>query len=177
MSEQPARLEIEVELETRVFQYSIALEFPAGFKEMRVLDERLEVDGSTVYSRELAQVRLGRTKRETEFRIDWHLAALPIIQEQSESDPLFIFQKWLSHMLILRPAPGLINGDSQAETLQPNIQVTDVGDWFSGVLALAPGAYTHLDNYLKQVMPDFKDINPPQRNLWVNSGSGNRPRL
>lgn len=64
-------------------------------------------------------------------------------------------------MLVLRPAPGLIEGDSKEETLQPNIQVTDFGAWFSGLLAYAPAAYTRIDQYLKQMMPDLKDIKNP----------------
>ena len=91
--------------------------------------------------------------------------ALPIIQQQSTNDPLFVFKQWLARMLILRPMPSLIPGDSKEETLQPNPQVTDFGAWFSGLLAYAPSAYTKIDEYLKQVMPDLKDIkNPVSRN-------------
>ena len=57
--------------------------------------------------------------------------------------------------------PSLISGDSKEETLQPNLQVTDFGAWFSGLLAYAPSAYTKIDEYLKQVMPDLKDIKNP----------------
>ena len=95
------------------------------------------------------------------FRIDWHLVALPIVQEQSRKDPLFIFKQWLARMLILRPIPRLILGDSNQETLQPNPQVTDFGAWFSGLLAYAPAAYSKIDGYLKQLMPDLKDIKNP----------------
>jgi predicted ATPase len=45
--------------------------------------------------------------------------------------------------------------------LEPNPQVTNFGAWFSGLLALAPSAYTKIDEYLKQVMPDLKDIKNP----------------
>jgi ATPase subunit of ABC transporter with duplicated ATPase domains len=64
-------------------------------------------------------------------------------------------------MLILRPIPSLIAGDSRAETLEPNLQVTDFAAWFSGLLAFAPSAYAEIDSYLKQVMPDLKDIKNP----------------
>jgi predicted ATPase len=64
-------------------------------------------------------------------------------------------------MLILRPIPSLILGHSEQETLQPNLQVTDFGAWFSGLLAYAPSAYTKIDEYLRQVMPDLKDIKNP----------------
>ena len=100
-------------------------------------------------------------EKEAKFLIDWHLVALPIIQQQSAKDPLFVFKQWLARMLILRPMPSLIRGDSEQETLEPNPQVTDFGAWFSGLLAYAPSAYTKIDEYLKQVMPDLKDIKNP----------------
>jgi len=68
-------------------------------------------------------------------------------------------------MLVLRPIPSLIAGDSQEETLEPNLQVTDFGAWFSGILAHSPAAYAKIDEYLKQVMPDLQEIkNPPTGN-------------
>lgn len=111
----------------------------------------------------MANVHLARTnqEKEAEFRIDWHLVALPIVQEQSTSDPLSIFKRWLSRMLVLRPAPSLIMGDSKEETLQPDPQVTNFAAWFSGLIADAPAAYSDIDTYLKAVMPDLKDIKNP----------------
>ena len=64
-------------------------------------------------------------------------------------------------MLIIRPVPSLIKGDSDKETLQPNPPVTNFAEWFSGLLAHAPAAYARIDEYLKQVMPDLKDIKNP----------------
>ena len=159
----PVRFEIEVELEGGIYLFALALELPKGFKELRVREEKLTVGGKPVYSRESAEVHLARSgsDKEADFRIDWHLVALPIIQEQSTTDPLFIFKQWLARMLILSPAPDLISGDSSDETVQPNTQVTDFGAWFSGLLAYAPAAYGKIDDYLKQVMPDLKDIKNP----------------
>jgi predicted ATPase len=182
----PMRFEIEVKLEAETYGYAIAFEFPEGFKELRVLEEKLAVGGKPIYTRQLAHVNLAKTgqEKEAKFLIDWHLVALPIVQQQSTKDPLFVFRQWLARMLILRPVPSLILGGSAQETLQPNPQVTDFGAWFSGLLAYAPSAYTKIDNYLKQVMPDLKDIkNPPvgrdSRNLIVqfsnDHGSLNLP--
>lgn len=159
----PIRFEIEVELAAIIYGYTIAFEFPDAFKELRVFEEKLTVNGRPVYTRALAQVHLTKAGQETEaaFRIDWHLVALPIIQEKSDSDPIFIFKQWLARMLIFRPMPSAIRGDSDQETLQPNTQVTDFGAWFAGLLAYAPSAYTKVDEYLRQVMPDLKDIKNP----------------
>ena len=124
----PIRFEIEVELTGRVYGYNLAFELPKEFREPRVLEEKLTVGGRPVYTREVAQVHLARTNRDTEanFQIDWHLVALPIIQQQSPTDPLLAFKQWLARILILRPVPTLISGESKEETLQPNIGVTDL---------------------------------------------------
>lgn len=177
----PMRLEISVDLDATIYEYIIAFEFPKGFKELRVLEESLKVDGRPIYNRELAQVHLVKTglNKGAHFLIDWHLVALPIVQERSDQDPLYIFKQWVAHMLILRPIPSLILGDSKSETLQPNPQVTDFGAWFSGLLADAPSAYTEIASYLKQVMPDLTDIKNPivgtdSRSLNVQFSNGYR---
>ena len=99
----PMRFEIEVELEDRIYEYVIAFEFPDGFKELRILEEKLSVNRHPLYTRKGAQVHLAKAaqgqEKEASFRIDWHLVALPIVQEQSAMDPLFIFKHWLARML------------------------------------------------------------------------------
>jgi len=116
-----------------------------------------------MYSRDLAQVSL--TRRATEpaaaFRVDWHLIALPIIQEQSEDDPFFVFKRWLAHSLILAPIPSQISGESSGETFEPDRAVSNLGEWFAGLLAHSPAAYATIDKYLKEVIPDFSDIKNP----------------
>jgi len=161
----PMRFEIEVELKGNVYGYIIAFEFPEGFKELRVFEERLTVDGKPIYEREIAQMHLAKmgSEKEANFLIDWHLVALPIVQLPSKNDPLFVFREWLARMLILRPVPSLIRGDSQEPTRQPNLYLTDFAAWFRGLLDYAPSAYTKIDGYLKQMMPDLKDI----KNLQV----------
>jgi predicted ATPase len=159
----PMRFEIEVNLGAVTYEYFIAFDLPRGFKELRVLEEGLAADGKPVFIREAAQVHLAKAgvEQEAKFRIDWHLAALPIVQERSKEDPLFIFKQWLARLVILRPIPSLIKGASDQETLLPNIQGTDFGAWFSGLVAFAPAAYGKIDHYLKQVMPDLQDIKNP----------------
>ncbi len=161
----PMRFEIEAELEGKIYEYVIAFEFPEGFKELRVLEEKFAVNGKPVYTRDGALVHLSMAaqgqEKDVSFRIDWHMVALPIVQERSSKDPLFVFKHWLARMLILRPIPALIVVDSGEETLEPNPQVTDFGAWFSGVMAYAPAAYSKIDEYLKQVVSDLKEIRNP----------------
>lgn len=159
----PVRFEIEVELDKELYGYSIAFEYPPSFRELRVFDEKLTVNGEIVYSRDSDRVHLRKEgkEKEAEFFIDWHLVALPIIQRQSIDDPVLLFRQWMSRMLILRPMPSLILGHSQEETLQPDPKVTDIGDWFAGLIAHAPSSYSRVSEYVKQVMPDLDEITNP----------------
>jgi predicted ATPase len=161
----PMRFELEVQLNGQIYSYTLVFELPKGFKELRVQEEGLKVDGDPVYTRELAQVHLVRPGevQGPSFRIDWHLVALPIIQQDSQGDPLFVFKQWLGRMLVLRPVPTGMHGTSEHENevLQPSPFVSNYGSWFSGLLAHSPSVYSKIDAYLKQVMPDLKDIQNP----------------
>lgn len=156
----PIRLEIEVLLEEKLYKYVLALELPEKFKELRVFEEQLLVAGNPIYSRKEAQVTLysSSQNRESQFLVDWHLVALPVIQEQSETDPLHTFKNWLAHIIILAPIPTLMTGDSHGETLQPKRDGANIGEWFSGLLGRYPAAYRDVDKYLREVMPDFQDF-------------------
>lgn len=165
----PMRFELEVELQKETYGYALAFELPEKFKEPRVLEEKLTVDGKAVYTREVAQVHLAKWDQDkiADFVIDWHLVALPIIQLFSPDDPISVFKQWLAQMLILRPIPSLIRGDSDEGTLEPNREVTNFGAWFTGLLTQEPAAYATVYGYLREVMPDLKGI----QNLAVGADS------
>ncbi len=151
-------------LDDRVFTYVLALELPEKFKELRVSEEQLTVAGNPVYSRKEAQVTLhiSPENREAQFLVDWHLVALPVIQEQSETDPLRLFKTWLAHTIILAPIPSLMTGDSKGGTLEPNRDCSNFADWSLGLLSRYFAAYTPVEQHLREVMPDLKDfLNEP----------------
>lgn len=154
----PMRFEIDVILQTQLYKYVLALELPEGFRELRVLEEKLLVSDQPVYTRNAAQVNLTRSNREAQFLVDWHLVALPLIQENSPTDPLHILRTWLAQMIILAPIPILMTGDSNGETLEPKAEGSNFGSWFSGVLSRYPAAYKEIDQYLQGVMPDLSDV-------------------
>lgn len=85
-------------------------------------------------TRERAQVRLNRLERgqDARFLIDWRLTGLPLIQEQSETDPLHVFRTWLARMLILAPILTLIDGISEGDTLLPNRDCSNLGGVVDG---------------------------------------------
>jgi predicted ATPase len=159
-SDVPIRFEVEVLLNEKLYKYTLALELPENFRELRIFEEQLSISGNPIYSRKEAQVTLHNSPRnpEAQFLVDWHLIALPVIQEQSETDPLRIFKTWLARMIILAPIPSLMTGDSNGETLEPKRDGSNFGEWFSGLLSRYPASYTQADRYLREVMPDIQDF-------------------
>lgn len=157
----PMRLELEVLLAGQRFQYSLALELPANFKELRVLEERLTCEGQPVYVREQAQVSLRKTldtANDARFLVDWHVVALPLIQALSESDPVYTFKTWLAQIVVITPVPQLMLGESGEESIWPVANASNTVDWLAGLLGQYPAAYTDIDAYLKDVMPDLRDF-------------------
>ena len=159
----PIRLEIEAQLAEKTYAYTLALELPPGFKELRVVEESLTVDQQVRFKREVAELRFPRESQRSEgtMSVDWHLVGLTVLQARSEQDPVHIFQQWLARMLILSPIPSLIDGDSSGETLNPNQEVTNLGDWWTGLLNHSPSAYTRIDAHLRALLPDLKDVKNP----------------
>lgn len=162
--EVPMRFEIEARIGEANYRYAIVLELPPRFRELRVSEESLSLDGREILSRDGAQVRLSRSGEDqsAHFALDWHLAALPIVQERSEAEPLSTFRLWLANLLVLRPSPARMRGDSDSETTRPEAEVMELGAWFSGLVASAPSVYGTIDRFLKQVLPDLQDIKNPR---------------
>ncbi|MGD0959693.1 MAG: AAA family ATPase [Methylomonas sp.] len=160
-SEAPMRFEIEVLLSGKLYHYILALELPETFHELRVFEEALSVAGDTVFSRKQAQVTVPKNSQSgmeaAKFFVDWHLVALPVIQERSEKDPLHIFKTWLAHTIILAPIPRLITGVSSGETLEPKRDGSNLGEWLSGLLGQFPAAYMEISRYLSEMMPDLSE--------------------
>ena len=155
------RFELEVQLDSHLFNYTLALELPERFRELRVLEERLVMDEEVLFSRDHAQVtvRRGSTDRpEAQFSIDWHMVALPVIQDPAAAGALGSFRSWLAGMVLLSPIPKLMSGDAESGTLELDEGAANWADWLSGLLNRFPSAYATLSEHLKQVMPDLAEF-------------------
>lgn len=157
----PMRFELSVTLGTHAFNYTLALELPERFRELRVLEEQLAVDGNVLYSRAHAQVTVRRDATglpEAQFNIDWHLVALTVIQDPAASGALGSFRDWLAGMVLLAPIPRLMSGDANGDTVEPDEDAGNLAEWLSGLLDRYPAAYASLSQHLQQVMPDLADF-------------------
>ena len=183
LTDSPVRFELEVEIKEVQYTYSLALELPEGFRELRVLEEKLTVGGEPKFKRKVAEVHFPRAGKKGEpMSFDWHLIWLSVAQTRTEKDPLDIFRKWLARMLIVRPYPLGIFGDSSDETLHPVPDMGNLGNWWNGVIAHSPASYSRIEQALKRMMPDLRDIKNPligvdSRNLEVHFDHGGKSAL
>ena len=84
------------------------------------------------------------------------------IRDRSETDPINIFKNWLAQIIILAPIPSLMTGESHGETLEPKKDASNFGEWVSGILGRYPAAYSKIDKYLREIMPDIQDFRNEQ---------------
>ncbi|WP_426663506.1 AAA family ATPase [Rhodanobacter aciditrophus] len=171
----PMRLEIDVRLNGYLYTYALAMDLPENFRELRVLEEELTLNEKKVFSRKLAQVTIHKgasSNRGVTFNVDWHLLALPVIQDPTAVSALSTFRDWLSRIVILSPIPKLMKGDAGIGTLAVSEDGDNLADWLSGVFDGYPAAYAIVIDYLKKVMVDvvdfrFEKLGREAKSLWV----------
>jgi predicted ATPase len=156
----PMRFEVDVTLEGKCYRYTLAFEFPDGFRELRVFEEQLTVDEDIVYDRQVEKIFKSGLSSSKSFpnMIDWHLVGLPILQIGSGKDPIPTFKRWLARMLILRPIPSLIEGYSKGETFEPATKLDNFAEWFGQIISFAPSSYSRIFDYLRRIWPDIEEI-------------------
>jgi predicted ATPase len=148
----PVRFEVDMTLSGRLVEYAIAFEMPEGFREARVAEERLLVDGSAIFSRQQSQVTLSTG---TVFGLDWHVAALPVITERQFESVIQQFKSFCASMILIAPIPSRMSGFSELETFELEEHAENFADWFNALIRRKPESYSHLLNYLTGVIPDL----------------------
>jgi predicted ATPase len=148
----PVRFDIELALGGKRFKYAISFEFPNNFSEARVAEEELSVDGGVIFSRQQAQVTLANGST---FRLDWHVVALPVINERPGEDSIQQIRAFFASMILISPIPANMLGFSEEESIELEHDASNFSSWFNALLLRYPAAYNVLDTYLKSVIPDL----------------------
>lgn len=158
--DEPMRFEVDLKLNGKPIKYAIAFEWPDEFREARILDESLSVDGHAIFTRHQAQVQMSDG---ASFRLDCHIFALPVINERPPAHSIQDVKAFFASMILIAPIPAVMTGFAE----EPSIELhRDAGNYASCLLAMLqqkPRAYSIFEAYIKTVIPDFSSIENPAR--------------
>jgi predicted ATPase len=156
----PMRFEVELTLSGKRYKYAVAFEWPANFREARILDESLSVDGCSVFTRHHSQIQLSG---EVAFGIDWHIVALPIINQRPGEQAIQDVKTFFASMILIAPIPAKITGFSEQPSFELQNDAANYASCLRALLGQKPAAYNVFDSYLKSVIPDFASIENVER--------------
>ncbi len=148
----PMRFEVELTLVNKRFKYAISFEMPENFHEARVAEESLTVDENVIFSRQQALVNLAGG---SSFRLDWHVAALPVINERPGENSIQQIKALFTSMILIAPIPANMSGYSEEESVELQHDAGNFSSWLNALLSRHPAAYSVLYTYLKSVIPDL----------------------
>lgn len=153
--ELPMRFEVDATLAGKRFKYSVSFEWPEEFHEARVRDESLSCDGVSIFARDRAQVTLSDGAA---FLLDWHVFALPVINERPPSRSIRDFKAFLAEWMLLSPIPQLTLGFSEEPATELDYNAGNYASCLRAMLQKKPKAYSEFESFVKEVMPDFSSI-------------------
>ncbi len=177
-TDQPMRLEVELMLSEKRFKYAVSFEWPANFREARILDESLSVDGQTIFTRHQAQTQLSSAPA---FGIDWHIVALPVINERPGERAIQDLKTFFASMILIAPIPAKMTGFSEEPSIELVDDASNYASCLRALLGQKPAAYSVFDSYIRTMIPDFSSIENVERGesgtqLIVKFEQQNSPR-
>jgi ABC-type cobalamin/Fe3+-siderophores transport system ATPase subunit len=156
----PMRFEVGLTLDGKRYEYAISFEWPPEFREARILDESLSVDGSAVFTRHQAQVQLSGG---SSFGLDWHIFALPVINERPPARSIQSVKAFFASMILIAPVPASMTGFAEEPSMELQHDAANYAACLLAMLQQTPRAYSIFESYVKAAIPDFSSIENPPR--------------
>lgn len=154
-TDRPMRFEVELTLADKRFKYAVSFEWPANFREARILEENLSVDGAAVFTRQQGQVQLSGGPA---FGLDWHVFALPVIGDRPGERTIQDIKACFAMMILIAPIPANMTGFSEEPSVQLRLDAANYAACLGTLLAEKPAAYNVLDSQIKTKIPDFSSF-------------------
>ena len=178
LTDRPMRFEIDLTLAGKRFKYAVSFDWPVSFREARIVDEGLWVDGQAIFTRHHAQIQLSGGAA---FGLDWHVFALPIIEERPGQRAIQELKAFFASLILISPIPTNMTGFSEEPSIELAEDAANYASCLRALLGQKPAAYGAFDSYVKAVIPDFSSIENVERGesgtqLIVRFDQGNSQR-
>ncbi len=159
-TDRPMRFEIELTLSGQRFKYEVSFEWPASFREARILDENLSLDGNLIFKRHHSEIQLsgGQT-----FRLDWHTVALPVVNERPGDRAIQDLKTFFATMILIAPVPAKMTGFSEEPSMELKDDAENFASCLRALLGQKPAAYNVFASHVETVIPDFSSIENVER--------------
>lgn len=152
---QPMRFEVDAILEQRRFKYTVSFEWPTDFYEARIIEETLLRDGESVFTRRQGQVQ---TVGGAAFGLDWHVFALPVINEKPSERSIQDVRAFFTTMILFAPIPQMMEGFSEEPATELDRYALNYAACLRAMLQKKPKAYSEFESFVRAVLPDFSSI-------------------
>lgn len=151
--------ELSISVDGHEIEYQIHLEQKADFEKPRIILENAWCDKKRLFSRDLDGVSFIKGDgNQASFPLDWRQSALAAIQPRGANiNMVALLQQELSKLLILRPNPRSMAGESRAEMKHPDLSVTNLTSWYRS-LAQEQEWTDALRSTLQDAWPDFRSF-------------------
>jgi predicted ATPase len=152
----PLRIEVDVTLDGKTYRYSIGLDWPKEYREARIIEEKLTVDGREVFRREDSQVILDGGGGS--FGLNRHIFALPVVNERPPFTTIQTLKTFFASMILVAPVPDKMAGFSDETSALLAEDASNFASCLRDLLGRRPRAYGTFEDYVRDVFPDFSSI-------------------
>jgi predicted ATPase len=156
----PMRFAVELTHVGRRFIYEIAFEWPPNFREGRVLEEVLALDGTDVFRRKQSQILFPNGQS---FGLDGHTVALPVINQRPGEREVQDLKTFFATMMLIAPVPARMTGYAEETSDELDDDAANFAACLRAFLGQKPAAYATFDEQVRAVMPDFVAIENVER--------------
>jgi len=150
--------ELGIQAAGHKFEYRIHIEQKYDAVKPRIIEERAECEGRTLFWRNLDGVFFEKPDgTQSSFPLDWRQAALGAIQPSGALRDVQILQETLAKILILRPCSLFMEKESRNESRRPSLYLSNILSWYRS-LSQEQEWTDALRDSLQNVWPDFKSF-------------------
>jgi predicted ATPase len=152
-------IELEAELDGKVFEYRVEIGFAALNKEQTVELERLKVGGPTVFELAAGQIRF--------FQSTGTSAAIPFKTNRSalhlsvlSNADVRRFVEWLDrvHCFDIDPYEGMMDESADSEETEPDFELNNLAGWYRYLVQTHPDENVRFIEALKESVDGFQSL-------------------
>ncbi|MBF0184964.1 MAG: AAA family ATPase [Magnetococcales bacterium] len=151
------RFELELLVDNDSYLYSLLIEHDSERKRMRVLEEKLDMNGKPLFVCHKGQAQLFRDDHSPgpQYPFDWTLSAVATLHERPENKKLTRFKRQLAKIIIVRPIPALVEKESRGEQERLHYRMENFLSWYRHLSQEHTAAIFFLFQQLQSILPGF----------------------